>query len=172
MSFTRREERRWRRDLSSRSSKPSANERYIVDSAAQIAYAYVLKNRYAEQVIQNKYIVEMKIPTGKGKKKSITTKYWTLTPDFLDRLQNGYEMQRRGSNTRYESDYEEVEVMMKMASVPVSLSIRDVHHPSNFNWSRPNGEFFKWYINMNVFGCHEFRQHILPILERIPQMGQ
>eukprot|EP00967_Tisochrysis_lutea_P113946 scaffold181240_cov39-Tisochrysis_lutea.AAC.1 len=160
MSVSRREERRWRRDISRRPSKPSASEQYIVDSAAEIAF--VLKNRYSEQIVQNKYIVEMQIPTGRGNNMEIMKKYWTLTPAFLDRLENGYEAE---DGEQCESDYEEVEVMMKTATGPVRMTIRDVHHPSNFNWSRPNGEFFKWYVDMDVYERHtEAKNHNTPCL--------
>ena len=45
MSVSRREERRWRRNLASRPVQPSPNETYTVDSAAEIAF--ILRPSYS-----------------------------------------------------------------------------------------------------------------------------
>ena len=137
---------------------------FMVDSAEEIGF--IFERMYATQ-LGKKYLVELTTPIGNGRRAQNVTRYWTLTPAFIERFVNGYEEEESEESgySHTNSDYEAAESLVQTASGPMTLSIHEVEEPTN--WRRPSGEFFKHWIDFNVIGCDKFAQHILPILEKI-----
>ena len=163
-----RDKRRWNRQLRAegftRSGAPPSDARFVVESALEMAH--ILK-RYAGSALHQKYIVKLTVPIGSGRRRTTRAEYRTLTTAYIDRLINGHHTNSEevGGYEYIGSDFESTEDLIESASGPLTMEIRAVSQEGG--WSRPGGEFLKWWIDFDVIGCENFRKYALPILERI-----
>eukprot|EP00967_Tisochrysis_lutea_P008950 scaffold10682_cov45-Tisochrysis_lutea.AAC.1 len=109
---------------------------FMVDSAEEIGF--IFERMYATQ-LGKKYLVELTTPIGNGRRAQNVTRYWTLTPAFIERFVNGYEEEESEESgySHTNSDYEAAESLVQTASGPMTLSIHEVEEPTN--WRRPSG---------------------------------
>ena len=129
-----------------------------------------IPRKYADHVLHKKYIyvVEIITPLGEGRRKrqeeeeSILDSHACVHRPLLSRLRSGRRQPHSHIGT---SDYEATESFIDAATGPITLNILEIEQPTN--WTRPGGEFFKHWIDLSTIGCDKFREHILPILEKM-----
>eukprot|EP00967_Tisochrysis_lutea_P113719 scaffold180698_cov27-Tisochrysis_lutea.AAC.1 len=117
----RRQQSRWRRQMRvnglNASDPPPQNVTLSVESATEIAF---ILQKYSDHVLHKKYVVEIITPLGEGRRKRKRSRFWTLTPAFIDRFLNGYEVT---NFMQTGSDYEETESFIEAATGPITLNI-------------------------------------------------